>query len=495
MWHFAEFVTDKEAESMSQYNNKSQLYPFHRTACVFIILLLMPLYLSAGSSWMSALNPNKTSSSQYKITDKELDGMIYAYADSYMSKMVSATRTIISKSTHSQQRSDAMLLRVGSVNSIYDIASSSDPYTKLLDLLLVVTLQSYVWIDEDRAEDLFGQSSSVLIQAMHQNRQDIWKLAAKVMKPEQLYILDWLIIDWRRQNPEINFVIFTRFSDVSASRGKSQVTDVSSGSGFLAPVNEAKKAIDETRLLAERSFFYAKRAPQLYAWQTESLTDNMLAKPEIAQLLRGINRSTIALERSSKIIESLPALIREERQFISSELDKRESSLSKLLLEFRQAIGDTEHLVQSIDQLSGSGKILLQELKVGSDSLNTTLLTFDNIMTTHFPASPEEENNKEEGESKPFDINDYRKVFVEVDNAAVDLTKLIDSSANMVGSDRMTFRIEQLNNAAKERVEHATEQSKNLMQRLFIYIALTIIFIFLMIVFYHKLNIIPVRNA
>jgi len=469
---------------MNLFDTKNKSYQSFFSGSIFITLLLLPIYVNSASSWLGTVD-NRGSVKQYKLTAEELDGMIYAYADSYMTQIVSATRDIISKTSNSQQRSDAMLLRVGSVNSIYDIASSSDPYTKLLDLLLVVTLQSYVWIDEDRAETLFGKNVSVLIHAMHQNRQDIWKLAAKVMKPEQLYILDWLIIDWRKQNPDINFVVFTRFSDVSASRGKSQVTDVQTGSGFLAPVNEAKKAINETRLLAERSFFYAKRAPQLYAWQTESLTDNMLAKPEIAQLLTGINRSTLAIERVSKVMESLPQFIREERQFISSELDKRESALSQLLAEVRLTVKDTEHLVLTVDKLSGSGNLLLQELRVTSDSLNTTLGSFDTMMTKHFPASPKEEK---QDESKPFDINEYTKALMEVDNAAVGLTQLVGASGKMVGSERLMHRIEQLNNAAKERVEHATAQSEKLMNILFLYISLTIVFIFILLIGYRKLN-------
>ena len=478
---------------MSKDNIDNLWYSSVVKGCLTFLLILMPVYLSAASSWMGNSDVEQRGARQYKVTAEELDGMIYAYADSYMSQMVSATREIISKTNNSQQRSDAMLLRVGSVNSIYDIASSSDPYTKLLDLLLVVTLQSYVWIDEDRAETLFGGNSTVLIHAMHQNRLDIWKLAAQVMKPEQLYILDWLIIDWRRQNPDINFVIFTRFSDVSASRGKSQVTNVQTGTGFLAPVNEAKKAIDETRLLAERSFFYAKRAPQLYAWQTESLTDNMLAKPEIAQLLTGINRSALAIERVSKVMEGLPQLIREERQFISSELDKRESALSKLLEEVRLTVKETEHLVLTVDKLSGSGNVLLKELRVTSESLNGTLSTFDNMMSNHFPASSEEEQVKES--SKPFDINEYTQALVEVDKAAIGLTKLVDASGQMVGSDSMSYRIEQLNNAAKERVEHATQQSEKMLKLLFLYITFTIMFVFLLFTVYRKINPISVSRG
>ena len=463
-----------------------QNYRYLIISGILIAVLCAPMHLNASSSWMDHLTPgSKDSSQQYKITAEQLDGMIYAYADSYMTQIVYATREIAAQAESSQQRSDAMLLRVGSVNSIYDIASNPDPFTKLLDLLLVVTLQSYVWIDEDRAEKIFGENSPVLINAMHQNRQDIWKLAEKVMKPEQLYVLDWLIIDWRRQNPDVNFVIFTRFSDVSASRGKSLVSDVQTGSGFLAPVGEAKKAIEETRLLAERSFFYAKRAPQLYTWQAESLTDNILAKPEVAQLLDGINRSTLAIERVSKVMEKLPQLIREERNFISSELDKRESSLSKVLAEVRQTISDTEHLVLTVDKLSGSGNVLLSELRNTSDSLNNTLNTFDGMMTTHFPASPEKD---QADETNPFDINEYTKALVEVDNAAVELTNLVGASGNMIYSDSLTQRIEQINNAARERVEHATEQSEEMIRTLFIYIALTLILIFLLFIFYRKLN-------
>ncbi len=459
-----------------------------------ILLLLMPNYLSASTSWIDSLNGQKKSASisgKYKITAEELDGMIYAYADSYMTQIFSATQDIIASTKNSQQRADAMLLRVGSVNSAYDIASNSDPFTKLLDLLLVVTLQSYIWIDEDRAEKYFGKNSPVLINAMYQNRKDIWKLAAKVMKPEQLYTLDWLIIDWRRQNKDVNYVSYIRFSDVSSSRGKSQVSDVQTGSGFLAPVNEAKKVLDETRLLAERSFFYAKRAPLLYSWQAENLTDNILAKPEISQLLKGINRSTLAIERVSKVMETLPQLVREERQFISSELDKRESSLSKLLLEVRQTIKDTEHLVLTVNQLSGSGNILLSELRVTSDSLNKTLTTFDGMMTKHFSVSPEQDKSKEN--SKPFDINEYTKALVGIDKAAVELTNLVGASGNMMYSDSMTQRIEQLNNAARERVQHATEQSESLIKTLFIYIALTLLFIFLLFLLYRKLAITPAR--
>jgi len=93
-------------------------------------------------------------------------------------------------------------VQLGSVSSIYDIATEPDVFAKLMDPLMMVTLQSYVRIDENRAEREFGARGEILIRALRQIRVDAWKLAAGVLKPEQLQRADALILDWRRRNPE-----------------------------------------------------------------------------------------------------------------------------------------------------------------------------------------------------------------------------------------------------------------------------------------------------
>jgi hypothetical protein len=47
-------------------------------------------------------------------------------------------------------------VRLTQVSAIYDIVTNADPFTRLLDLMLVVTLQSQKWIEEDQAERWFG---------------------------------------------------------------------------------------------------------------------------------------------------------------------------------------------------------------------------------------------------------------------------------------------------------------------------------------------------
>jgi len=271
-------------------------------ACCLVFLFILPVELSA-KTWFSdeESTTNSVSNSKYVITPEELDTILYAYADSYQSSLFSATYRILQQTDDPAQQHLATLLRTYAVSSIYDIATNSDSYVKLLDMLLVTTVQSMIWIDENKAEFYFGENGHILEATIRRNRLAIWEIAEKVMTTEQLSLLDWLIADWRKQHPELDNVSYIRFTDIGESRGKELIEDVQTGTGLLAPISEATKVLDKTRLLAERSFYYAKRAPMLYSWQTETLTDSIMDKPEIKQILTGVNDMLVSVDRVSRI--------------------------------------------------------------------------------------------------------------------------------------------------------------------------------------------------
>src|SRR4029077_14184261 len=99
------------------------------------------------------------------------------------------------------QRRIAHRIKLNGVLALNDIASSNDPYTETLDLVVVVTLQSKVWIDENRANRIFGERAAPLIRALNEMRHSAWDIAARVMTQDQLELLDYLIIEWRRDHP------------------------------------------------------------------------------------------------------------------------------------------------------------------------------------------------------------------------------------------------------------------------------------------------------
>jgi hypothetical protein len=120
------------------------------------------------------------------VTMDELDQLTYAFADRYLTYIVSACEAIEKDNPNADQRRLAHQVKLVQVSSVYDIVTNADPFTQLLDLTLVVTLQSQKWIDEDQAERWFGDRGQPLINASRKAREDIWRIAARVMKPEQL---------------------------------------------------------------------------------------------------------------------------------------------------------------------------------------------------------------------------------------------------------------------------------------------------------------------
>ena len=119
------------------------------------------------------------------VTMDELDQLTYAFADRYLTYIVSACEAIEKDNPNAEQRRLAHQVKLVQVSSVYDIVTNADPFTQLLDLTLVVTLQSQKWIDEDQAERWFGDRGQPLINASRKAREDVWRIAARVMKPEQ----------------------------------------------------------------------------------------------------------------------------------------------------------------------------------------------------------------------------------------------------------------------------------------------------------------------
>jgi hypothetical protein len=392
------------------------------SACI----ISTPSGSTTGSASRSAETPIATPKPG-QITMSELDGLTKAYADRYMTLIVAACDEVSRANPSLQERRMANLFKTASVTAIYDVATNPDPFTQLIDMLLVVTLQSMVWIDEDNAARVFPGRDEVLVLAIRRAREDIWELARRAMTPKQLDDLDRLMVEWRRQNQDIQFVSFVRFGDFADRRGKSIISEVRSGGGLLAP---AKQAIDETRLLAERIFYISKRAPFILSWQAQTIADDLLIKPEVTDALAQLDQVADAADRAAVAAESIPALITSEREALFSELDAREADLAEAMTGYRAAVADTRALVTELNTtMTGASEAL-----AGADqlarSLDHTIGTIDTLIG--------------EPGAEPFTIEPYAAAIRDLTTTVQELNTLIASTESLLGSSSLEARIEQL---------------------------------------------------
>jgi hypothetical protein len=404
-----------------------------------LVLLIVIATISSGCAFVqraqqsadaARTSSNQRGAAQMKsaegtlITMEELDQLTYAFADRYLTYIVSACEAIEKDNPNAEQRRLAHQVKLVQVSSVYDIVTNADPFTQLLDLTLVITLQSQKWIDEDQAERWFGDRGQPLINASRKAREDIWRIAARVMKLEQLEVLDYLIWDWRQKNKDIQLVSYVRFDDFASTRGKSVVADVKTGSGFLAPVGDAKKAVDDVRLLAERAFYISKRLPFLMNWQMRSAIDETLNDPQVKDVTANFTRVSTTMER-------IPADIARERAAIFSEMNKQQPFLNNMFAQVRGTVADTNQLAAQIESITKSSDQLLQNV--------------DRLFL-----APGRDKPKVPGE-KPFDIVDYTKSLTVLIEALKEANSLVANGSTLLASpaiDQLTSK--QVTNAGTQ---------------------------------------------
>ncbi len=378
-----------------------------------------------------------------RLTVEELDQMTNGYADRYLTYVTSAIDNIIKGNPSTEQVRRAHQVRVTQVSAIYDIVTNADPFTQLLDLVLVVTLQSQKWIDEDHAEQWFGPRAQFLIDASRRAREDVWRMAARVMKPEQLEQLDYMIWDWRKRNRGVDVVSFVRFDEFAAERGKSMVAEVAGGGGLLAPVGEAKKAVDELRLLAERAFYLTKRMPLLLNWQVESTVANVIDQPQLKQVTDSMNVATRCVDRMASLAERMPAEVAKQQREIFAQLERSHPLINAALTQYRGAVTDTNQLAGTVKDINAAADGLLKTLQQTTTALNATMTTIDKVFLQPGKDKPTDPN------AKPFDIENYTKTAAAFTGTLREANDLLAKAGGLLGASNDAKWIEQrMNDAA-----------------------------------------------
>ena len=425
-----------------------------------------------------ASQKGKVSKEGERITIEELDQLTYGFADRYMAYIVSACDEIEKNGATPQQRRLAHQVKLVQVSSIYDIVTNADPFAQLLDLTMVVTLQSQKWIDEDMAEEWFGDRAQPLIDASQKARADIWKIASRVMKPEQLEVMDYLIWNWRRKNPDVAVVSFVRFDDFAASRGKSMIADVKSGTGLLAPVTDALKSVEEIRLFTERAFYYSKRLPFLMNWQAEAAVNNILGNSQIEGMTQSVATVTKSVDRITAFTERIPDEIAKTQARVVNDVERLHPMLLAGLGQYRHAVSDTEDLVGSVNHATTTADSLLKTLQDTSVTLNATMESVDKIFMAPGRNEPKPRNEK------PFDIDSYTASALALTGALKEANQLLNSTSDMLGSPRLEQPIKQVNAMAAERVEHARVNGTRIIDVAFWRGAALIVLFFVMLTLY-----------
>ena len=389
------------------------------------------------------------------ITLQQLDAISNAFADRYYTLMLAASERVMYNNPSVEQRRLMNGLRLLGVSSMYDIASSPDVFTQLIDQLVVVTLQNYYWVDSGRSQKIFGERAQPLVENLRRAREDVWASAARVFTKTQLERLDLIIANWWRSRGGTEFVAYVRFADIATSKGVALVEEVKDGGGLLEPVDRAVERAAEAQQAFERALFYSKRLPLFINWQVEALLYDVLIMPETQQVLGDVNRI-------NAVIADAPNL-----------LQKNSAVASQLLTQYRDSINATTNLMDKIAPIVDSAERITKEAGTSVGQVNTTLNTLKQMQTPPEKGAPA---------SKPVEISEIIELMNEMQQNLVETSKILSTTDSLLGSKELADRLKPIESLMRARVDEVHKAADEVVNSIFIRAVIVVLGIFALLV-------------
>jgi hypothetical protein len=281
-----------------------------------------------GADWRaSALNAVETQSALMSLSDN----VMFSVAD--------ACDRVAANTTRPETRLRCAGIRLGTGLGALAAATGPNPFIGLVDLVTLVMLQR-MWLEEPWADEVFDEDDRLALRsAFAAAEKSVWEHADRVLTTQQQQELRGMILEWREANPDRHDLSWVRLQEFATARQAGASGQGAPPNSILAllwidpaaNLTPTTRELQETRLLAERLAFFAKRTPVILGWQVELTAARMVDSGEVRQLV----------ESTSRITDSLSAFSTSAERFAAS----YERTLDELPKERAAAIEQLDHAV------------------------------------------------------------------------------------------------------------------------------------------------------
>jgi hypothetical protein len=353
-----------------------------------------------------------------RISRKQLEELSNAFADRYFTLMLSASERVMRDNPDVQQCRLMNGLRLLGVSSMYDIATTPDTLTQLVDQYVVVTLQNYFWVDSGRANVIWKERSRPIEENLRRAREDITGLCERVFTDEQILELDLQIATWWSTRSGADFVAYVRFSEVASSKGQDLIEKVRDGGGLLEPLDRATEQLVEAQFAYDRSFFWAKRLPLFANWQVLALWYDIMTMPDVRRTLDGVDRVTT-------VVGSLPTLLEQQGPVVQS-----------LLQEYQRAMQATTGALERAQPLVEAVGGVVQASGGTIGKVNETL---DKVAAMQARAEAAKDPNAPP--AKPMELAEVTALLAETRATLTEANRALESGDRLLGSTAIDQRM------------------------------------------------------
>jgi len=266
---------------------------------------------------------------------------VMGFADRYLSAMADAYDKAKASNPTPEGALAAQQSKVQAALGALGNAVNPNPLAGLMDMAVLVTLTRGS-SEDPWAREAFGPDGlELILAALKAQESDIWRIAASYLTQEQIRELRHLAEQWRQAHPAQRYLAGVRLADFpQADRADSpdfRLAESVFGIIRLDPftgLDPAVRQVEQSRILAERMFFYMRHMSFLVSWQAEALYMQMLAAPEMKRVLDDTTRFTENTGRftdATREFADASAHLAETVEKFRAELPEQQASLVKEL--------------------------------------------------------------------------------------------------------------------------------------------------------------------
>ena len=466
---------------------------------LIISTILIVLFLLSDAVCHAAKKKDKKATKGPPVmTVIELQSEVMGFADRTESVLYQSFLDFDASKPDAKTRNYVQGDIVYTMSAAFNIAAQPNPEVALLDMIVIVSLGRSIYENDHRPT--FGKSVDAIVKGFRTLEKDIWNIAARVLDPAQQHELRRLILRWRRKHPDQTAYAYIRFGDFAKDRTRSTLVPKGKTRGLFKSVKEATQQVEETRMLAERGMYLATRLPLLTGNFAEHWMSNLLANPQMFEILNNLNRVTVVSERLAAVAEQLPQQIARERRNTIKQAAKematlRQATIDQVLKEaniWRDTTVDKimaevgrerETMInQFMNRLAMERHDALQEFMAEEQlvkgliaELRQTISEGNNLMLSATTFAEKIGLDKPSTSSeKPFDILEYRDTIAEAAKTTNEFSTLIDKVNILLGSEGL----EQLLTQISKTIATAEDEGEHLVNRVF-WLAMFLILIWL----------------
>jgi len=280
------------------------------------------------------------------MTVSELRERLMTFADLAMGEMARASAAALATDSTPTTRAFVQLMQAQVAATSLTLAVEPDPEAALQDLMVSIAAERV-------SLGLLGASSpgpaamAILDTTLGRLENEVWAIGQSAYPPSEMAGLRARLKNWQATAVSSPAGV-VRVADLPADGGPQM------SKGLFAPLDEANRQIEESRLLGERFLFLAERLPVITLWQAEAVTWEVLAAPESRTALDGLTAMSATLERLALRVDSLPAVLDEQREAVFAAFDAREATARTLMTDAGALIADVGPLIAGGQEATAS---------------------------------------------------------------------------------------------------------------------------------------------